>query len=371
MQVKRVSTIGELRQLTDDWNCLTRGVPLRSWQWLFSWWKHFESARELYVLTVTDASGNLIGAAPFFRDRDRAAGRVLRLLGSGEVCTDHLTILSTHEHEVAVAEAIAQWLVDAAADPQQRWDLLELEHVAAANKTLARLVDVLAEHGASVHTRPGMGCWKLPLAESWDAFLASTSKNRRRNLRRYARGLESLSDARFQIARNEADLARGWQILVDLHQRRRESLGQAGCFHSDSFAGFLREAASELLATNQLQLCWLESAGRPIAIECDLIGGDAVYAYQSGIDPAALEQSPGHLLTVAILRRAIDDGLRTYDLLRGDEHYKANWGASEDPAVSYRVAAGHWQPRLRHGLWTAGFAMKNWVKGGLTLTSDD
>lgn len=368
MQVTRVSNTNELYKLTASWNCLTRGIPFRSWQWLFSWWKHYHQDRELYVLTVTDDSGILIGAAPFLLQRDAARGRVLRFLGTGEVCTDYLTILTTHEHQAVVVEAIARWLLDAAADPRQRWDSLELEDVAVTDTAIATLVSTLADHDCSVHQRNAPACWQLPLVESWESFRSASSKNRRRHLRRWERELAAMPDGDLQVARGPDDLRRGMQVLVDLHQRRRQSLGELGCFHSAPFSAFLHESAAKLLETGNLYLCWMESAGRPLAVEFNLLGGDALYMYQSGIDPEALDRSPGHLLTVAVLKQAISAGRGTYDFLRGDEPYKANWGATASPAVSYRVAANRWGPQLRHGVWTAGFAMKNLVKGGLTLT---
>ena len=110
MQVTRVSTISELQQLARDWNCLTRGNPFRSWQWLATWWKHYGASRELYVLAVHNDDGVLVGIAPLFRERQTAGGLVLNWLGSGEVCTDYVTILSSHEYQGAVRAVLATWL---------------------------------------------------------------------------------------------------------------------------------------------------------------------------------------------------------------------------------------------------------------------
>jgi len=101
MRVTRLTTSEELEALADSWNCLTRAVPFRSWQWLATWWKHYGDGRELYVLAVHNDDGVLIGIAPLFRERQTTGGLVLNWLGSGEVCTDYVTILSAHEYEKA------------------------------------------------------------------------------------------------------------------------------------------------------------------------------------------------------------------------------------------------------------------------------
>ena len=52
-----------------------------------------------------------------------------------------------------------------------------------------------------------------------------------------------------------------------------------------------------------------------------------------------LEEQPGNLINLMILRQAIARGYRAYDFLRGDEPYKARFGAEPRPSVDFRVAA--------------------------------
>jgi CelD/BcsL family acetyltransferase involved in cellulose biosynthesis len=171
--------------------------------------------------------------------------------------------------------------------------------------------------------------------------------------------------ALFHTVADAAQLEQGWAILVDLHQRRRQSLGEPGCFASPQFAAFHRDVAAAFLRDRRLRLHWLEWDGRPIAAEYHLAGDDAVYAYQAGIDPDALEMEPGRLISVAVIRQAIADGHRAIDFLRGDEPYKAHWRAEPRASMEFRVAARRLTSRCRHGVWLAGERMKQWVKGRL------
>ena len=54
MQVTRIATTDALQQCSADWNCLTRGVPFRSWEWLSTWGEHYGADRELYVKILVD-----------------------------------------------------------------------------------------------------------------------------------------------------------------------------------------------------------------------------------------------------------------------------------------------------------------------------
>jgi len=150
--------------------------------------------------------------------------------------------------------------------------------------------------------------------------------------------------------------------LTDLHQRRRTSLGDRGCFASARFSAFHHDAALPLLRSGQLRLQWLELDGKPVAAEYHLRGPHVVYAYQSGIDPNALEEEPGVLITLACIKRAIDEGVKFFDFLRGDEPYKAHWRAEPLAMEDIRIVPSNPSARLRHGLWLAGDSVRSWLK---------
>jgi CelD/BcsL family acetyltransferase involved in cellulose biosynthesis len=53
--------------------------------------------------------------------------------------------------------------------------------------------------------------------------------------------------------------------------------------------------------------------------------------YNAGIDPDAHHLSPGVILTAALVRQALESGVRRFDFLRGDELYKYDWGSVDEP----------------------------------------
>ncbi len=117
-----------------------------------------------------------------------------------------------------------------------------------------------------------------------------------------------------------------------------------------------------MLAQGHVQFYWLELDGKPAAAEYQLVGDGVLYAYQAGVDPDAMGHQPGKLINLAILRRAIERGYRAFDFLRGDEPYKARFGAEPRPQVELHVVPRHALARLRHSLWLAGNNVKDWIK---------
>jgi CelD/BcsL family acetyltransferase involved in cellulose biosynthesis len=71
--------------------------------------------------------------------------------------------------------------------------------------------------------------------------------------------------------------------------------------------------------------------GRRIAAGITFEEGDTIGYYNAGVDPDARDLSPGVLLIARYVERAIETGRRRLDFLRGDEAYKYEWGAVDEP----------------------------------------
>jgi CelD/BcsL family acetyltransferase involved in cellulose biosynthesis len=370
--VSRFATLDELAPYADDWDRLAAGEPFRSWTWLSRWWMHYgpqtdaEARRcRLAVLGVFSEEGTLLGIAPWYVDHTAMQGRVLRPLGSGEVCSDYLGVLCDPAVEDTVLKALAGYLLDNAhahGPDALRWDLLELDGVDAEDARLAALVDHLSAAGCTVHCRPGMSCWRLELAGDWDTYLASLDKRQRQKMRRLKLNVFDAGRAVLHSPTALDELLPAMEILVDLHQRRRTTLGEPGCFASPRFLSFYRDVVPAMARLGQLQFHWLELDGRPVAANYELVGAGVVYSYQCGVDPAAMEHEPGNLINMAMLWEAMSRGYRAFDFLRGDEQYKSRFGAQPKPTVEFRVVPRRALAQLRHKLWLARYRAKEWLK---------
>lgn len=369
LRVRPLTTIAELAQVRAPWNALARGVPFRSFEWLESWWHSYgwEEGKELMTLAAFDASNQLVGLAPWYMERFARQRGEIHFLGSGEVCSDYLTVLARPDLREEVAQAFADWLcppVGGSEAERPSWQLLELGGVDENDVTVKRLVEILGERDHLVHSRSRPSCWRVNLPGDWPSYLAMLSKSHRKQLRRLERDYFDSGRAALHTVETESQLNRGLALLARLHQRRRESLGERGCFASPRFADFHQKTARRLLASGNLRLAWLDLDGRTVAAEYQVLGDGVVYAYQSGIEPAVLNCEPGRLITMATLRRAIDEGQHAFDFLRGDEAYKAHWRAYSRPTWDIRVVANTASARLRHSLWLAGGSVKRWLRSG-------
>jgi hypothetical protein len=374
MFVRLITNVDELNELSGPWNTLAGGEPMRSWDWLATWWKHYGSAdchlnvlavyrgRERDAAATCDQKENadLIGIAPWYRRSSLVSGDVLYWLGDGEVCTDHSTLICRAADSQFVADALAKALTETHCD----WDRLDLTAVDADDAAINALVAALSARDCTVTRHPTGHCWILDLPRTWDEYLASVSKSHRKQLRQLERRVLNSTHAAWHCVTSTEELAAAWPILVDLHQRRRQSLGEPGCFASQRFHDFHRDLAERLLERGQLRLSWLAVDGQPIAAEYHFAGPTATYAYQGGVNPTRLADEPGRLSTILCLRAAIAEGHRHFDFLRGDEPYKAHWRATPRPTFAYRVTPNRTVARLRGDVLNAAKRMTDWVKQG-------
>lgn len=375
MHVERILTLRDFASLEDEWHELAPVSPTLSWQWLYSWWRHYgvEGCKqaggvELYLLTVRDADGGLVAVAPWFREWSPLHGHVIRFLGTGEVCSDYLSILCRVGAEQGVVAAVAEWMLDtdtAGRDSTpDHWDLLDWTSIDAADRTMQLLAAEFARRGAIAHCRHGERCWRLELPASWDEYLERISKTHRKRVRRLVRDAFDQGRAQRHVVRNREDLDRGLTILNDLHDRLWQSRGSSGAFSNPRIRSFHREVVHRHLASGQLRLSWLEFDRRPISAEYQLTADGVVYAYQSGMEPDCLDLEPGTLSMIASIRSAIDEGFRALDLMRGDEPYKAHWRAEPRPTVAWRIVPGNTKGWLRHNAWVASNTLKQWLRAG-------
>lgn len=353
MTVQLITCEHQLAALRPHWNLLAQGQPFRSWEWQVAWWRHYGTlrGRRLHTLAYFDGA-QLIGLLPCYR-RMTALGRVLRPLASGEVCSEYLGLLALPGRESEVARALAATL--SARSPSldgAGWELLLLDAQDPADRALRLLTDELARLGHPLAQSAGAACWQLHFEDEqthprgsqayedarFERYLGQVARSHRHRLRRAERHGRAQGYT-LHVATDSDSLAQGFAILVELHQRRRAYYGQVGMFARRRFLAFHKDATQALLREGKLWLAWLQDGPKPIAVYYCLAEQGTLHCYQSGLDPDHLDDEPGRILLLRLIRRALQKDFVTVDLLRGNEPYKSHLGAEAQPSVT--LCVGH------------------------------
>jgi CelD/BcsL family acetyltransferase involved in cellulose biosynthesis len=109
-----------------------------------------------------------------------------------------------------------------------------------------------------------------------------------------------------------------------LHQRRWRKLGYPGLFADARFRAFQESVARAFHRNGWLRVSRADAGGECVAVRLSYAHNGRLYDYLSGFDDAApaAKRRPGLALLFAQMDEAYAEGIRTIDLLRGDEPYK-------------------------------------------------
>ena len=349
--------------MRDEWEGLVEGRPFCRFDWMEQWWRSYGMDRgRLQIVTVRDMQNRLRGFAPWWRQVTVSQGALLQMLGSGNVCSDYLTLPCRSEDGPAVAEAVARWLCES-----RDWDTLELEGVLADDPVVLHMVEYCRGRGCGIVQRPAMSCWRIEFPSTWDEYLARLSKSHRKQVRRVEKRMLDSGSCRLRRAESLEEMRRIFADLVRLHQARWQSVGEPGAFACPRMVSFLEGMMAKWHADGRVCLYELVEEGTTLAAEIHFVESGVSYAYQSGVDPRHRERNIGHAMNVAVLRSLMEEGMRALDFLRGDEPYKAHFRAEPRPAAWWRIAAPQWRGRVRHHAYVAQRTLRGWVKDVLAL----
>ncbi len=349
LNITRIRRTSDLEAHLDAWRDLAVGAPMRSPEWLLTWWQYYAvPGDELCVLLFHERGGMLVGLAPLYTHTD-GKRTIIRLLGSGDASTNHTTWLAAPGWEMQISRGVTRILLESAPD----WNMVHLEWVDGDDPSINATVNDLVEKGCLVRRTPRRhNCWIIALPPTWDAYLKMLSKSHRKQCRKLQNDFLDTGQVTVHHVTGEANFEQGFDILLKLHAARwGEANNSLGCFSDQRFREFHKTTARELLARKQLLLIWLEFNNTPVAVEYMFIDRKTVYSYQAGMDPSIVDFSPGHLSIMASIQFAIQQHCETFDLSRGDQQYKANWRAAPKACYDIRVWPKQLQGRLEHALW--------------------
>ena len=245
---------------------------------------------------------------------------------------DYATILADPPDMPDVAAAVVGYLEHPAGSA---WDVVDLRRLRCgdpASDTLAAALgarEIAAGWTLNVEREDVCPVVALPEVDDIERFLDTLGKKQRHEIRRKVRRAEATGPIALT---DSADPVADLEGFVELHQKR---WGADGLFPptpgGEQSRVFVRRLFETFGADDGLGLTFLTVGGRRIASGIHIETRDALLYYNAGIDPEARELSPGVLMIHAYMRRALERGLRRFDFLRGDESYKYEWGAVDEP----------------------------------------
>jgi CelD/BcsL family acetyltransferase involved in cellulose biosynthesis len=246
---------------------------------------------------------------------------------------DYATVLAAPADLPAVAAAVADHC--AVLGERRRWDVVDLRRLRCGDPAADALASAFearrAAEGWLVDLEREDVCpvVDLPVGASMDDYLGTLGKKERHEIRRKVRRAEAVGEV---VLADSADPLADLETFIELHQKKWGEMGLFPPTPGGDQSRVLFRRLFELYGPDgALRLSFLSVGGRRIAAGVHLEMDDSVLYYNAGVDPDARDLSPGVVMVHYYIARALAAGKRRFDFLRGDEPYKYEWGAHDEP----------------------------------------
>ncbi|HSL77644.1 MAG TPA: GNAT family N-acetyltransferase [Candidatus Limnocylindrales bacterium] len=341
----------------DTWDRLASAnpwsTPFSTWAFHRAWWDAYgENAHDETLVVCRDdpARGEPVAIVPLMHRhevepsdaatrttmRHADAGRLTQvaptataILFGASYHSDYATVLASPGDLVGVARAVAGYISSPASGD---WDVVDLRRLRCQDPAGAHLADALRalEVGVlGVEREDVCPVVTFPPDVDIEGFLSTLGKKERHEIRRKVRRAEAVGEVRLT---DSTDPVADLELFIDLHQKRWGEKGLFPATRGGEQSRVLVRRLFELFgADGPFRLTTLTVGDRAIACGLHFETETDLLYYNAGIDPEARELSPGVLMIYAFVRRALERGIRRMDFLRGDEPYKYEWGAVDEP----------------------------------------
>ncbi|HEX7472892.1 MAG TPA: GNAT family N-acetyltransferase, partial [Candidatus Limnocylindrales bacterium] len=361
----RRSSVGEVSPAV--WDALVDrspfATPFSRWAFHRAWWDGYGASAHEETLLVEDpaapAGSGPVAIVPLMHRHEvepgDAEGRSTIRHGREEALTpveptakaiffgasyhaDYATILAGPADLPAVAAALVSHLAAPAApedDHPTPWDVVDLRRLRCGDPASDALADAFEAAASAagwtvVREREDV-CPVVTLPENVDfeGFLDTLDKKARHEIRRKIRRAEA---AGLVVLAESADPLADLPAFIDFHQAR---WGERGLFPAnpggDASRRFIRRLFEAFGPDGPVRLSFLTVDGRRIGAAIHFDDGRSYSYYNAGLDPDARDLSPGVIMVARYVAAAIGAGRGRLDFLRGDESYKYEWGAVDEP----------------------------------------
>lgn len=309
LQVRRLaftdSQVGTAwRRLQDEGGVRS---PFLAWQWISAIVDVPEEFAGAEVIAV-NSGRHVVGLLPILPlvgpGGLRTLGLAPRWLGA-----DHLDLVAEAQCRDIAARAVADHLAS-----RRDWEMLDLDGLDPSGSLVPQL---------RRHLRPPrfLPLPAVPVPAPYVRLEKSSrwwTSNAMKEAARKVRGAERTGGG-FSVVKDPDEVAELVEELMELHNRRMGKRSEV--FATAARRRFHLLAARRMADAGMARIYRLVAGGVNAGLQYDLVLGERIFFYQSGIVPEA-GRSPGLTVVGQAIRSAADEGFKEFDLLRGDEFYK-------------------------------------------------
>ncbi|MEI6646570.1 MAG: GNAT family N-acetyltransferase [bacterium] len=339
--VEIITSEEQFASMREAWDALvfanadTTTSIFQSWAYLFNHWKFRKTvdgvSRELRLYLLYDDS-ELIAIAPMWVNVFKYVlrFRVLEFLGSRGL--DYLDVITKPGHDTQeLVSALFESILD-----DHCWDVISLSEI---RKESSQIINsVVSKQGLSPKLAPCSICVGISLPKTWDEYRAQIGRSTRRHLNYEENRLEKRHKTEFTIYQEYTQkFVEVLNALQLAHQKRWNAVGHTGAFHNDNLKRMNVEICKALADNGALRYFVLTADGIPVAgMACGTIGKTIyVHTMLVALESEFRDLSVGKIILKKAIQWSIENGYSKFDMLRGEEPYKFNFGG--EAVLDYKI----------------------------------
>jgi CelD/BcsL family acetyltransferase involved in cellulose biosynthesis len=272
---------------------------------------------------VAHHGADAVGFMPFHRVKTRMMGvpmTMLRLAGN----------LIAYHHELVALDCHAE-LLRACFRDTGRWHVFCAESIPVDGPTCRALHQVAREVGSSLVTYPNDVAPYLPIAQTWDQFLAGRSGNFRYNLKRKEKALKKGGSVEERWFTTPDDVPELYRCMEAVESQSWKSAAQVAVTSKSNEALYYREILPFLARNGMLFANVIYVNGNPAAYHLCYFFQGRVGNMKTSFDEAYQELSPGAVIIQHAIQRAFTEGAKEFDFLGDDQYHKRLWTEETRP----------------------------------------
>ncbi|CAG1010311.1 hypothetical protein ANRL4_04171 [Anaerolineae bacterium] len=318
--VSEITDLQSFKALRERWDLLAEQqqseVPFLCHEWFELWLQHFLSQNQLFILLL-HRGDEVVAIAPFFITNARFKSvpvRTLTLIGNAY---SPLRDIVCGSADPANRTGYFQRFMDHVVARRDQWDILDFGPYSD---------DTIARYDVERHAnRLGLRTMRQSCCENWylegisysgDDYLASRSKNFRKELRKRMRRLEEEGPVDIRIVTQDDNLD---ELIDNYYRVYGSSWKQAEHLSPDFHRDFAKLAARK----GWLRLGFIRVSGVARATSYAIVAGTTGYILKSAYDLEMKSFGLGTMIRIEMIRELIDNGgVTCIDLGPGDETYK-------------------------------------------------
>jgi len=339
MHVRIVDNLAGVERLRSAWEAVydadDEAQFFLSWQWQRGMMRRLDRAWRVLVACEEAASDRVVALLPLrvgvYRSKRHGVFCNELLMSGSSFWADYTGFLCVPGREAEAIPALAEAL------QQMSWAELELKHLLASPRRQELFLGAFDRQTFRIIDKPaGLNadgvdndvCPGVALPESFEQYQeAKLSTNTRQKMRRFMRKVEQ--DAALRVTETSAEtFERDMAVLLSFWRRAWASRkGDRVERMTHRFRDILGAAFED--GVLYMPMLWHDD--RPLGVVASFVDRRkrAMLFKVAGRDERWKSPPPGLVLHGHSIRWAIEQGLRRYDFLRGNEAYKYSYGSEE------------------------------------------